>query len=108
MIAQGVEPDLDTYKAIVGAAASKRAARTAVFDWWRVFNSLVRPDSELMNGLMKCCLLGEEQERAFFFFGLFRDYKLQPNMETFLTLFKVSPLLAKGVTLVWVGVAGYG
>lgn len=95
MVGQNVHPDLNTYKMIVSAAVvdeTKKNTLTAAFNWWRNFireYPRVRPDIELMNMLIDCCRLCLEYERGFFFFGLLKDYDLQPNMDTFDALFKV-------------------
>ncbi len=90
MLARGVNPDLSLYKIVAHAAESNStAAHSAAFDWWRLLNSRVVPDVELMNSLIRCCEVCGEGERGFMFLGLFEKCQLTPDLETFDALFKV-------------------
>ncbi len=91
MLARGVSPDVQLYKIIANAAErNSTAAYMAVFDWWRLLNSRVVPDVELMNSLIRCCDVCGEGERGFMFFGLFEQCELTPDLDTFDALFKVT------------------
>ena len=94
MLTYGVEPDLNMYKIIASAAqTNSTAAHSAAVDWWRMLNSRVRPDVELMNTLIRCCEMCGEWERDFLFLGLLSS-QLSPDMDTFDALFKVGHCMA--------------
>lgn len=91
MLARDVTPDVTLYKIIARAAeGNSTAAHTAAFDWWRLLNSRVVPDVELMNSLIRCCEMCGEGERGFMFLGLFEQCQLAPDLDTFDALFKVA------------------
>ncbi|XP_064386218.1 uncharacterized protein LOC135334810 isoform X3 [Halichondria panicea] len=90
MLTCGVEPDLHMYKIIASAAqTNSTTAHSAAVDWWRMLNSRVKPDVELMNTLIRCCEVCGEWERGFLFLGLFEQCQLSPDMDTFDALFKI-------------------
>ena len=55
-------------------------------------------DVDLLNKFIRCCLLCRDSERALLFLGVFNESKVEPNVETFQLLIKVTRV-AQGVWL---------
>ena len=95
MVSSGVEPNLDTFHLLLDgtlAEGSIKSAKRAVFHLWRSLMKewpRIKPDVDVINKFIRCCLTCKDNERAFVFLSALSDCAVEPNVETFTLLFKV-------------------
>ena len=84
----GSHLNLDSFKAITNALASSKQFHSynlAIYDYWREFvrhYPRLQPDIELINKLLYCCKGCRDMERAFYFWNIIEQCKLEPTLGT--------------------------
>ena len=95
MLADRVEPDLETFCLLLDgtlAEGSVKSTKRAVYYLWRSLMKewpRIKPNVELVNKFIRCCLVCKDNERAFVFLSALSDCAVEPNLDTFTLLFKV-------------------
>ena len=95
MIANHVDPNLHTFHLLLDgtlAEGSVKNTKKAAYFLWRSLMKewpRVKPEIELINKFIRCCLVCSDQERAFVFLAALEDCSVEPNFDTFSLLFKV-------------------
>ena len=96
MIVHKMAANATTYHALLDCcltSGKRHAGKGAAYYTWR---NLVKEfpaielDVDLLNKFIRCCLLCRDCERALFFLGVFDESKVEPNVETFKLLIKVT------------------
>ena len=95
MIANHVDPNLRTFHLLLDgtlAEGSVKNTKKAAYFLWRSLMKewpRVKPEIELINKFIRCCLVCSDQERAFVFLAALEDCSMEPEFDTFSLLFKV-------------------
>lgn len=90
-----VDPDLRTFHLILDGTlreGSVKNTKRAVYHLWRSLMKewpRLRPDVELVNKFIECCVVCEDTERGLVFLSALGDCSADPNTQTFTLLLQV-------------------
>ena len=96
MTSADIEPDLTTFHHLLDGTLSegsvKNTKKAAFYLWRRLMKEWprIQPDIELMNKLIRCCIVCGDHERGLVFLSALTDCSVEPNVRTFTLLLKVS------------------
>ena len=95
MIAGHIDPNLDTFHLLLDGTLAegsvKNTKKAAYYLWRSVMKEWprVRPDVDLVNKFIRCCLVCGDHERGLVFLAALSDCSVEPNTQTFTLLLKV-------------------
>jgi hypothetical protein len=95
MIASHVDPNMKTFHLLLDgtlAEGSVKNTKKAAYYLWRSLMKewpRVRPDLELINKFIRCCLVCGDSERGLVFLSALSDCSLEPDIHTFSMLLKL-------------------
>ena len=95
MASNHIDPDLHTFHLLLDgtlAEGSVKNTKKAAYYLWRSLMKewpRVRPDVELVNKLIRCCVVCGDTERGLVFLSALSDCSVEPNVQTFTLLLQV-------------------
>ena len=95
MTSSHVDPDLQTFHLLLDgtlAEGSVKNTKKAAYYLWRSLMKewpRVRPDVELVNKFIRCCVVCGDAERGLVFLSALSDCSVEPDVQTFTLLLEV-------------------